>query len=1008
MSGLWGCNQGHHFTGDSLSGGGVAPVPCPVCGAPAAPLPGSLAGRATTELPLLLSIVQSLGDGLVVADEHGHFLYFNPAAERIIGRGPSPVPVREWSQHYGVFLPDGVTPFPPEELPLARALRGESCDQVRMFLRNANVPEGVYASVTGRPIRDPDGTLRGGVVVLRDVTEQVRQELALQRERQLLQALMDHVPDSIFFKDLLGRYLRINRAFAERCGLDDPAEGLGRTAQDFFDSNFAREIWEDESRIIDTGEGIVNKETLQVWLDGRQRWIASTRLPLRDPSGAIVGTFGVSRDITDHRRFIENLRQSEERFRNLFDNSPDAIFVEDYSGQVLDVNPAACRLQRMTRAQLVGKNVLELAPPEYQPVVRTGFARLIRGELDHAEGYVWTSDGAAIPVELMASRIEYNGVPALLLHVRDISERRRAEEELRLSQERFELAVRGSKDGIWDWDILRNRIYFSPRWKEMLGYAEHEITHNFEEWAGRLHPEDRARALATVDGYLRGDLPDYELEHRLRHKDGSYRWILARGQALRDASGRPYRMAGSHTDITARKEAEQELQRAKQTAEDASRAKSEFLASMSHEVRTPLHGILGRTELALHTHLDAVQRDYLETIKSSAHALLGLINDVLDFSSIEAGGLELKPDLFDLPAELQAALKPQALAAQAKGLALTWGIDPDVPRRLRADWPRVRQVLLNLVGNAVKFTERGEVEIEISRIEDRGSKSSAPAFLDPRSAPRDPRSSITVHFAVRDTGIGIPPDKQDAVFEPFVQADGSMSRRYSGAGLGLAICRRLAARMGGRVWLESEPGRGSTFHFAVPLEAAAEDQAGTETSATISLDARSSASPPVPRLRVLVAEDNRVNQKFIQHLLTRLGHEAYLAENGALAVQAFREHGPFDVVLMDVAMPVMSGLEATVRIRELEAETGRHVPIIALTAHAMKGDREMCLAAGMDAYLAKPVDLRQLERLLAELAPQSPGQGDKETGRQGDKERRRTGRAAFLLSLSPGLLVSLS
>jgi PAS domain S-box-containing protein len=1128
MAGFLCCNQGHHWQASASQ----AESFCPVCGEPAAcEGPRAEAQRVLNTRPAsgiqLVSILQAMGDGVVVADEHGQFLYFNPAAQRIIGRGPAPVPVAEWSSHFGVFLPDGVTPYPAEDLPLARALRGEESNQVEMLIRNANVPEGIVISGTGRPLRDLSGALCGGVVVFRDITLHKRHEQALLREREMLQALMDNVPDAIFFKDRLGRYLRINRALARRFGLDDPLDALGRSALDFFHESYAREIWEDETQILETGEPIVRKETSEVWADGHQRWISSTRMPLRDRAGEVIGTFGVASDVTERRQAEEALRQSEQRFRSFFDNSPDAIFVEDYQGQILDVNPAACRLQQMPREELIGKNVLDLTPAEHKETIRLGFQKLIRGDLDHVEGYSWTASGQAVPVEIVTSRIEYNGVPALLLHVRDITRRVQAEADLHRSQERFELAVRGSKDGIWDWDLRSNEVYFSPRWKEMLGFADDELEGSFDEWASRLHPEDRDRALATVNGYLQGQISDYELEHRLRHKDGSYRWILARGEVLRDTQGLPFRMAGSHTDITARKQAEQDLLVAKQLAEQASLAKSEFLANVSHEIRTPLHAIRGWTDLALGTTLDEDQRDYLQTIKSSSDALLTLINDVLDFARLDAGGLELHPVAFDLRAELHAALKTVALQACGKGLELVFSVEPDVPDRLRADWDRLRQVLLNLVGNAVKFTEEGEVEVHVKR------------GLAPRKVALPEGVPMTwIQFTVRDTGIGIPIDKQQVIFDPFVQADGSKSRRYGGAGLGLAISRRLAARMQGRVWLESgvrsqESGvrgqgaaktglssltpdscllapdrRGSTFHLLVPLELAgdtspapipeelagvpilivdpcptsaamlvrtverwgmlptvarnaeeAADQlqrtwpvvlldarvsvarsshSGTERSAVLLCppDARpgtrrNSSVPAHParlhvarpiaadellravravlgnapladcglpsadsvnpqsedsvcrRLRVLVAEDTPVNQKLLHHLLSRQGHEIVLANNGSEAVEAVRA-GWFDVILMDVQMPEMDGLTATRRIRELEAQDPGgplRTPIIALTAHAMPGDREMCLEAGMDAYLTKPVDLRELERLLSELGARNSERGTQD--RQG-------------------------
>jgi signal transduction histidine kinase/CheY-like chemotaxis protein len=383
-----------------------------------------------------------------------------------------------------------------------------------------------------------------------------------------------------------------------------------------------------------------------------------------------------------------------------------------------------------------------------------------------------------------------------------------------------------------------------------------------------------------------------------------------------------------------------EIEHLLRETQQATRAKSEFLANMSHEIRTPLNGIMGMTELVLQSGLTEDQADCLRMAKVSADALLVVVNDILDFSKIEAGRLELNCLDFDLAGLMRDTLAPLAVSARKKGLELSHRLAPSAPPRLVSDPGRLRQVLINLAGNAVKFTEAGSVEI-VAEGEDPGG------------------GERRVHFQVRDTGIGIPEEKQALIFEPFLQADGSTSRRYGGTGLGLSICRRLVAMMGGRIWVESKPGAGSTFHFTIsadsvgrpPCQAGLPDEAGT---------------PSLAGLRVLLAEDNPVNQTLTRRMLETAGCAVVCATDGREAVEAGAAER-FDVILMDIQMPQMDGFEATAELRRREAVSGGHLPIIALTANAMKGDRERCLAAGMDGYLTKPMKCRDLLGAIASI-----------------------------------------
>jgi signal transduction histidine kinase/DNA-binding response OmpR family regulator/HPt (histidine-containing phosphotransfer) domain-containing protein len=613
--------------------------------------------------------------------------------------------------------------------------------------------------------------------------------------------------------------------------------------------------------------------------------------------------------------------------------------------------------------------------------------------------------------------------------------------------------------------------------------------------------EEAARRMAGGD---MGGTVDLEARDELGQVVGSFNTIATR---LRSE------WAQAREESARARAAEEALRRARDEAEAASRAKSEFLANMSHEIRTPMNGILGMTELALNTPLTPAQRDYLGLVKSSADSLLTVINDVLDFSKIEAGKLELIPGEFGLRDSLGETVKALALHGHQKGLEVAYRVAPEVPDLLVGDLARLRQVVVNLVGNAIKFTEKGEVVVEVKaeeararaprRAEEERQEEEATA-LSPALGALARLPEPVLHFSVRDTGIGIPPEKQQVIFQPFEQADNSRSRKYGGTGLGLAIVSRLAGMMGGRVWVESDAGRGSTFHFTArfglghgaaagpgraaptrlrdlpvlvvddnatnrrildevlrgwgmrptlvdgglaalaelgraaaagepfplalldchmpemdglavarqvrerpelvgatvlmllssdPLSVSA-DWRGLGIAASLTKPIRQSdlweailtalhlrlggaepappAPPPAPgvsrRLRVLLAEDNAVNQRLVTRLLGDQGHEVVVAGNGREALDAL-DRGPFDVVLMDVQMPEVDGFEATAALRARERASGRHTPVLALTAHALKGDRDRCLQAGMDGYVSKPIRSEELFQALRELAP---------------------------------------
>ncbi|MGQ9793359.1 MAG: PAS domain S-box protein [Anaerolineae bacterium] len=976
-------------------------------------------------------LLQHANSIILRVDAQGHITFFNEFAERVFG-----YTAQEVLGHHvvGTIVP----PVDSAGRPLDAMVEHILADpQSGYYNENENMRRDgsrLWVAWTNKPIYDEHGNLQEILSIGTDITWRQEMEAQLRAERNLLRVLIDNLPDFVYVKDAQSRFLAGNVALAQLMGAATPDDLIGKTDFDFYPSELAEKFYRDERHVVETGQALLNIEELARDTQGNLVWLATTKVPLRDAEGRVIGIVGVGRDITQRKRAEEEIRRSLER------------------------------LQLMNRVLMAAASTLD--PYQVLEAMCTELAQAL--DLPQAVFALLTEDHQALRV---------------------VAEYRRPDRP----------------SGLGSIIPVANNLAT----QEVLSTRAPVIIPNAQTDArtAAVHDLHRARGTVTlmivpllVRDQIVGTLGLDATEPRqfTEEEISLVKAVTAvAGQALENS--RLYEAV--QKELAERRRVEEELRQAKEAAEAASRAKSQFLANMSHEIRTPMNAILGMTGLLLDTPLSKEQREYAETVHSSAEALLQIINDILDYSKIEAGRLELEMLDFDLRAAVEDTADMLAIEAQRKDLEFACHIAADVPARVRGDPGRLRQILTNLIGNAIKFTEKGEVVLRVAR-------------------EQESATHVIVRFVVQDTGIGIPKDRFDRLFQSFSQLDASTTRKYGGTGLGLAISKRLAELMGGQIGAESEVGKGSTFWFTAvfeklpaeaeeaqksaptlphwlrgrrvlivddsatnrlilreqlrlwgchPEEAASADEALQKLLQTVergeelyqvvlldmqmpdmdgemlancirtnhdldsvalvmlsSMDRRAEAeqlrsvgvdavlTKPVrgrqllealiaaghrrathplptaplpaapeggtvenlPKARILLAEDNVINQKVALRMLEKLGYRVDVVANGLEAVRAWQTI-PYHLILMDVQMPEMDGFEATMLIRKQERGTGRHVPIIAMTAHAMKGDRERCLEAGMDGYIAKPVQFKELEETLHRILGQlSTGPSD--------------------------------
>jgi PAS domain S-box-containing protein len=799
----------------------------------------------------------------------------------------------------------------------------------------------------------------------------------------------------------------------------------------------------------------------------------------------------------------QRLQKCEERFTDLAESLNDWIWELDTNGVYTYCYCRNVKPGMKGPEDVVGNSLFEVLPPEERSRHKEIFKKLVINPepfYDHENKYVlksgeiiWYSNSGVPFFDNEGKLLGYRGI------ARDITAKKEAEQKLKESREQYMLAVTGSQDGIWDWNLKTGELFLSPRWKEIVGYHDHELENKLSTFENLLHPEDKSLVLNYLKGYLANNFGEISLEFRMKHKKGHYVWVMARGDALRDENNTAYRLAGSHSDITSRKESEKEIEknmldleqaieelhlaneeanRLRRIAEKANEAKSEFLANMSHEIRTPMNGIIGMTDLLLNSDLKDEQKKYAEVVRSSSERLLYILNDILDFSKIEAKKINVEKVLFSLINVVEEASELLALNAFEKNLEFYTLIEPRLPDSLIGDPNRLRQVLLNLIGNAVKFTSDGHVKVVVSLAE------------------KD-QNQIIVKFVIEDTGLGVPEEQKDKLFKAFTQIDGSITRSFGGTGLGLVISRNLIKLMGGNLDFKSQVNSGSEFFFTLPFMVASDKnfkkpdlekavvniccdrqicrnqifqllefwnanvEVANDEDSTLDLVNRmfergntaqcliisrfiiETASKQLIELlfriksemsvkillfttlnlvkekmsqgnnlidgivasplrqknlfaiiqaavkgeiknnefseknhagmasnhlkdhhySALLVEDNQTNQLVAATMLKNLGLKVNIVDNGQKAIDILLKQ-QFDIVFMDCQMPEIDGFLATKLIRNSGIKSNQEVPIIAMTASVMAGDRDRCHSAGMNDFVPKPFIFSDLKEVV--------------------------------------------
>ncbi|MDD2670992.1 MAG: PAS domain S-box protein [Syntrophales bacterium] len=809
---------------------------------------------------------------------------------------------------------------------------------------------------------------------------------SLQESEQKYRNILESVNDSYFEVDLLGNLIFCNPLLPKFLGYA-PDEISGINYRSYMDRESARTVEETFKKAYreDLPAVITSYEVTRK--DGSRVPVETSFSLIKNAEGEKIGFRGITRDATERRRAERALRDSEEKYRNILESIEDGYFEVDLAGRFTFFNQSMCTIIGYPAEEMPGMPYDKYMDERTIERVRSAFINIFETGIP-SKGFEWEvikKDGATRHLEVSVSLIkDLNGQARGFRGIaRDVSERKLIELELNKYRDHLEEMIQertveltrttnflaniinSSVEGIITTDTEGTILHTSPRIEEILGYKQDEV---MGKKVSRLLSDFREPERIMEEVMKKGEIKNREL--RTTRKDGRPVVLNLSISLLRDEKGGVAGTTGIYRDVTEEKRMEEAMEQAILKAETANKAKSRFLANMSHEIRTPLNGIMGMTELCLETNLDKEQERLVGIIGKEARTLLGIVNDILDFAKIEAGKVELEKAPFDLTRIFSDLADSYLFRTAQKGVLFTCRVLPGVPVMLEGDSAHLQQVLRNLVDNAVKFTETGEIKVQAELAEDHGDR-------------------IKIRFTVKDTGIGIPRDKQVLIFDSFTQADGSTRRKYGGTGLGVTISRQLTELMGGTMGVESEEGIGSVFWFTAvfsrqdradsPVRANGIREMPADGKSAEAFHTAEQAESVQNNFRLLLAEDYPTNQEIVKRCLVRAGYKVDLVEDGRQALEAFTSES-YDLILMDIEMPVMDGFQAAEEIRKMESGTGAsadgrkpRVPIIAMTGYALNEYRELCFRSGMDDFLPKPITRKGLLSIVEKWLPPEAG-----------------------------------